>query len=406
MKTSCIRFSIAMLVAALFLGGCNGGTTSGSSSNSSPSPNPQPATDVTAPTVPVNVAASAVSTTQINLTWTASADNVGVAGYRIYRGGVQIATTTAPSYSNTGLSASTTYSYRVAAYDTAGNVSTQSAAGSATTPATAASSSPEAICPGGTNPNPNVLLCEDFDSDAPPTNPWPCKNSPTWHGWVPSNYGGPLSCNTVNASTPHSNARAYGISKLSGTNDTVDIEHTLPGNYPAVNIRFYMYIPAGSASEIMNTSSIHFLFVGPNNAAYSAIDFRRRSASYCGTACPSPNTRGENNSGYKWVDHTMLAIHTYTPSEDWVVETEGTPFFWEQHENEWHLVETRFDFANSRVSMWIDENQIVKDYPMVFPYSSVNILSFSGYGNITTTSYGINIDDFVVSTSYIGPRVN
>ena len=104
-------------------------------------------TDTQAPTTPANLSASAISATQINLTWTASADNVGVAGYRIYRGGTQIATASTNSYSNTGLNSSTNYSYAVAAYDAAGNVSGQSAAASATTLAqqTSSDSAPPAI---------------------------------------------------------------------------------------------------------------------------------------------------------------------------------------------------------------------------------------------------------------------
>jgi len=91
------------------------------------------APDTTPPTVPTNLSASALSTSQINLTWTASTDNVGVSGYTIYRGAVQIATTSLTSYSDTGLSPSTAYTYTVAAYDAAGNVSAFSASASATT---------------------------------------------------------------------------------------------------------------------------------------------------------------------------------------------------------------------------------------------------------------------------------
>src|SRR5207244_2859658 len=72
-----------------------------------------------------NLSASAMSSLQMNLSWTASTDNVGVAGYTIYRGGSQIATTSLTSYSDTGLSPSTAYAYTVAAYDAAGHVSVQ-----------------------------------------------------------------------------------------------------------------------------------------------------------------------------------------------------------------------------------------------------------------------------------------
>jgi len=92
-----------------------------------------PTSDTTAPFVPSNLTAIAVSSSQINLSWNASTDNVGVAGYRIYRNGSQITTVTGTTYSNIGLQANTSYSYTVAAYDAAGNVSSQSSSVSATT---------------------------------------------------------------------------------------------------------------------------------------------------------------------------------------------------------------------------------------------------------------------------------
>lgn len=97
---------------------------------------PPPQTDTTAPSVPANLSATPASSTGINLAWTASTDAVGVTGYKIYRGGVQIATSPTTSYSNTGLTPSTVYTYSVSAYDAAGNTSAQSANVSATTGAT------------------------------------------------------------------------------------------------------------------------------------------------------------------------------------------------------------------------------------------------------------------------------
>jgi chitodextrinase len=98
--------------------------------------------DTTPPTAPTNLAATAASSTQINLSWTASTDNVGVTGYLLERcqGAActtfaQIATPTATSFSDTGLTASTSYSYRVRATDAASNLSTYSNTASATTPA-------------------------------------------------------------------------------------------------------------------------------------------------------------------------------------------------------------------------------------------------------------------------------
>jgi chitodextrinase len=89
--------------------------------------------DSTPPSVPAGLSASAISSSQINLTWIASTDNVGVTGYKVFRNGSQIATTATNSYQNTGLTAGTTYSYTVSAYDAAGNNSAQSTSVSGTT---------------------------------------------------------------------------------------------------------------------------------------------------------------------------------------------------------------------------------------------------------------------------------
>ena len=93
------------------------------------------AADTTPPSVPGGLAATAASSSQINLSWNASTDNVGVTGYRIYRAGTQVGTASSTSYQDTGLNGGTAYSYTVAAYDAAGNVSGQSSAASATTQA-------------------------------------------------------------------------------------------------------------------------------------------------------------------------------------------------------------------------------------------------------------------------------
>lgn len=89
--------------------------------------------DTTAPTVPTKLNATAVSSSQINLSWTASTDAVGVTGYRIYRNGTLIASSSSTSYQSTGLASNTNYSYRVSAYDAANNASAQSSPASAKT---------------------------------------------------------------------------------------------------------------------------------------------------------------------------------------------------------------------------------------------------------------------------------
>src|SRR5207302_1275549 len=98
--------------------------------------------DTTPPTAPANLTATAASASQINLAWTASTDNVGVTGYRVERctgaacsNFAQISAPTATTFSDTGLTASTSYSYRGRATDAAGNLSSYSGTGTASTAA-------------------------------------------------------------------------------------------------------------------------------------------------------------------------------------------------------------------------------------------------------------------------------
>lgn len=106
--------------------------------------------DTTAPSVPANLAATAVSQSQINLSWSASTDDTGVTNYLIYRDGSLVATLgNVTSYADTGLTPSTLYSYTVSARDAATNESAQSSSASATTDA--APNNPPTISVSGIN---------------------------------------------------------------------------------------------------------------------------------------------------------------------------------------------------------------------------------------------------------------
>ena len=91
--------------------------------------------DTEAPSVPAGVAASDVTQTGAKITWTASADNVGVAGYNVYLGESKVNTSpvTVTEYDLTGLTANTEYTVTVSAVDAAGNESARSEAATFTT---------------------------------------------------------------------------------------------------------------------------------------------------------------------------------------------------------------------------------------------------------------------------------
>lgn len=98
--------------------------------------------DTTPPTIPTNLLALPISTSQIDLSWTASTDNYQIGGYQVWRDSVQLATTTLTNYSDAGLTASTTYSYYVVAFDNALNYSASSTVVSTSTLPVVATTTP------------------------------------------------------------------------------------------------------------------------------------------------------------------------------------------------------------------------------------------------------------------------
>ena len=131
--------AVFALFLVFLLAGCNSGSYT------------PPPPDTTPPTAPANLTATAASATQINLSWTASADNVGVTSYKVERCSgagcsnfAQIATPTTTTFNDTGLTASTAYSYRVRATDAANNLSTFSSTATTSTMAASDTTPPTA----------------------------------------------------------------------------------------------------------------------------------------------------------------------------------------------------------------------------------------------------------------------
>jgi len=119
------RLGLFLGVAIIFLGGC------------SPGSNP-----LSAPSAPSNLTAIAVNPAQVNISWTASTGTATVTGYQVQRcqgagcsNFALIASPTGTSFSDTGLSGSTSYSYRVRATDASNYMSGYSNTASATTAA-------------------------------------------------------------------------------------------------------------------------------------------------------------------------------------------------------------------------------------------------------------------------------
>ena len=148
LATVCI--GVTALLAALFFP-ADYTTAASGGAGGPPAPRPSsptgglPTADTQAPTVPAGLTTTPINSNQVDLAWSASTDDVGVTAYKVYRSGALLATLgNVTSYSNSGLTASTTYSYTVSACDAAGNCSSQSSSASATTQSAADTQPPTA----------------------------------------------------------------------------------------------------------------------------------------------------------------------------------------------------------------------------------------------------------------------
>lgn len=102
--------------------------SSSSSANSSSKASSSATPDTTLPTAPAQVTKVNVLSSQVDISWTAATDNVGVTNYRVYRDNILLSTLPASTLSHSDKTASprTTYWYGVSAGDAAGNWSAQS----------------------------------------------------------------------------------------------------------------------------------------------------------------------------------------------------------------------------------------------------------------------------------------
>ena len=79
--------------------------------------------DTTAPSVPSNLQVTGATSSSVSLSWSPATDDVGVSGYDVYRNGSLVGNASGTTYTDTGLTASTEYTYAVRARDAAGNTS-------------------------------------------------------------------------------------------------------------------------------------------------------------------------------------------------------------------------------------------------------------------------------------------
>jgi chitodextrinase len=209
--------------------------------------------DTTAPTVPSSLSVTSIATSTISLSWASSTDAVGVTAYRLYRNNTFLATSSAITYTDTGLATGTLYTYNVAAFDAAGNFSATSTSVSTTTLLVDPPILPLSYVdttyslPTGTTwiANSSVEFQSALDNAAlndvivlsattTYTGPFTLPNKATGSGWI------------------------YIISNMLGSlpGDTSRISPTDEVNMPDI------VVGAGSAAIVADTNAHHYRFVG------------------------------------------------------------------------------------------------------------------------------------------------
>jgi chitodextrinase len=137
-----------------------------------------PTTDTQAPSTPTGMAFGTTTQTSVAVSWNASTDNVGVAGYRLYRNGTVVGTTQNLNYTYTGLSCGTSYTLALEAYDAAGNASNRAeATGTATTQACDPDPAPDPQPEPEPDPNPgtaSVFVATNGSDGNPCSSSAPC----------------------------------------------------------------------------------------------------------------------------------------------------------------------------------------------------------------------------------------
>jgi hypothetical protein len=342
---------------------------------------PPPPGDTEAPSVLTNVLATAVSSSAVNLSWTAATDNVAVTGYKIFRNGTQIGTSATADYADIGLNPATSYSYTVSAYDAAGNASAQSAAATATTQDVALPPSPPA--PG------QVKFFDDFERG----------DFSAWDGVGATAIDGTGSSEAVSTEHAHSGLYSFkssapkvgssqiivgsshvsplqcdhvhiGANNLDPTNSTCDT----PANAQEMYMRFWIYIdpswtmPANTQINIGSLGGgelLRIVSVGSNCSVAPGCNFYLKDLAYRQGTHSLGNSLDGNRS--------------------------------------WHSIEihSKAGSGNGIVEVWVDGALDVSAYNLTIA-GPIGPSSNLGLDNVGTDTGAIFFDDVVFATVPIG----
>ena len=205
----------------------------------------------------------------VAVAWLASTDNVGVAGYRLYRNGTQVGSTTLLGYTYTGLACGTSYTFALEAYDAAGNASNRAEASGSTSTDPCGSPSPPPPPPPPPPPS-------------PPPPPPPAPGSA--NRYVSPSGSDAGSC--TQAAPCRSLDRAYRVAQPG------DVVEMAAGTYPDQDIPF---VPGrvGPAVDFVEGGRV---ILGGLSIAGDYVTVRGIETTYKGTAPGAGNQQGV------WVD--------------------------------------------------------------------------------------------------------
>lgn len=225
------------------------------------------AADTEAPAAPMNLAATGTTKDSVSLGWTISTDNIGVTGYLVYRNGVQVATSTTATYTDSGLTTNTPYVYTVKAKDAAGNISAASNSVTATTQAAQETGSLTNHDFEGGNLSGWIIVSGNAfsDADVAADTSWgwggPFNQSGAYHLWGFKDGGDSLV------------GVLKSVSFTLGGNGTIDF---LIGGGNDINNLYIALVRASDGTELLKAT-------GNSDEAYSRITWE--AASFVGTDC-------------------------------------------------------------------------------------------------------------------------
>jgi chitodextrinase len=229
--------------------------------------------DTTAPIAPGNLRTTSVTSNSISLAWNASTDNVGVTGYRLYRGTSLLVTTTSLTYVNSELTPNTSYQYHVDAVDAAGNIASSSTLTVSTSTDTTAPTAPGNLRSTTTTSSSAGLAWNASTDNVGVAYYRVYRNSVQISQTTSTTY----TDNTVAASTSYSySVRAYDVAGNYATSSTLQV------NTPAVS----------------NSGTATLSWTPPTqNSDNSALTNLSRYVVYYGTSQSNLNSTLQVNSG-------------------------------------------------------------------------------------------------------------